>query len=119
MNKIKKYPPYSKRLFEYMKDKQNPIREILIFLGKDAWKKGQSFLNKCPVVILPPDSNRPQDYDWGCVKGLSVLVFDTSDVGSELIRRLSYELLMAGATIVRVVFVNFGMAIFRRGGFKI
>lgn len=102
-----------------MKDRQNPIREILIFLGKDAWKKGQGFLNKCPVVILPPDSNRPQDYDWGCVKGLSVLVFDTSGVGSELIRRLSYELLMAGATIVRVVFVNFGMAIFCRGGFKV
>jgi hypothetical protein len=111
----KRLPPYAKKICDGLKNGMKPKNDIFIFLGKYSWKKAASFLNIHSVASLP-DGDNPANYLWWFVKGFSVLVIDTSGVGSEVIRRLAYELLKAGATVVRVVLVSYKLVIFRQGG---
>lgn len=110
----KKFPPYGKKLFEFYREGIKPSNDIFIFLGDDAWKRAKLFLEIHWTTLLLNDS-KPNEYRWDFVRGSSVLIFDTSEVGSEIIRHLAYELLRWGATRVVVILVNYTLIVFRQG----
>lgn len=110
---LKPFPPHGKQVSEMLK--KNLYKEIFLFLGKSAWKHAQGSMQNRLKIAFPDDIGNPQDYYWGFAKGLEILAYDTSGVGLEIIRRLARELLMAGATVVRVVLICYKLIVFRQG----
>lgn len=110
----KKFSPYSKRLYTARRNGYQPNNDIFLFIGKFAWQKASGLASIANVLLLP-ENDSPSDYNWNMLKGLPVLVYDMSGMGAQLIRQLAYELLKSGATVVRVIAVNYKLAaIFRR-----
>jgi hypothetical protein len=110
----KRYPPFGKQLHQFLQQGLCPANDIYIFVGIHAWGKAKTlFMRPQWVTLLPPDST-PDQFYWGFVKGFPVLTFDTGGIDYVLIRRLAFELLKAGATIVHVVLNCSQLIVFRQ-----
>ena len=111
-----KTPPFAKRLFELSLKGVVRSNDVFIFLGDNAWYRAKSYpQDTCWVTLIPNDGSKPDKHNWGFVKTLSVLIFDTSGVNYQLIEHLAYELLKAEATIVRAITFYGELAIFTQG----
>lgn len=96
--------PYAHQLAAAITNGFTPHNDIFIFLGCDAWRKARALREIHAVLLIPPEDNRtPDKFLWDFVRGLSVLIMVTSNVGHQLIRHLGYELLNAGASVARVL----------------
>jgi hypothetical protein len=105
-------PPYGKEAaFLYSMGVQ-PRNDIFIFAGLNAWQKAKAFENTQVVLCLPLGTD-PSIYFWP-VHNCSVLLFDTGGLNISDIERISYYLLCAKATIVRVALINNTLIIYRR-----
>jgi hypothetical protein len=111
----RQYAPYAKKLALAIKNGFLP-RDIFIFIGDYAWKKAKGLSDFQATVVFPNDSATPDNYNWHFVKGFSVLLYDTSNVGAEIIRWLSYEILKSGAKLIAFVSVNFIVSFFKQNG---
>lgn len=115
MGNFRTFPPYGANLASLAKQGRTPPNDIFIFLGKSAWQKAREF-SRIHWATLLPQNTSPNEYRWDFVCGHSVLIFDTSGVGCEIVRHLAYELLKARASIVRAVVANYKkLVVFRRG----
>lgn len=116
MNNNKQYrinPPYAKQLTDAVRQGKKPPNDIFVFIGKDAWNFAKRKLSYLWVTLLPIDTP-PDKYRWDFVNGFSVLVIDTSGETYTTIRQLAYELLCAGATVVRLLTFHNQVIIFSR-----
>jgi len=109
--KRKRLPPYGKRLKEFLLNGHKPKNDIFLFVGNGAWHKAEFFKNSHNVLILPPNNN-PDEFDWSIVRGFSVLIFATSNIHYNIIRKLAYQLLSYSSSIVRVILANHKLVIF-------
>jgi hypothetical protein len=109
--KKKRLPAYGKQLLQ---GRRNPRNDIFLCVGKKAWSIAKGKRSIVDVLVMPNDGTTPMFYDWSVVKKASVLVLETSDIGEKIIRSLAYELLKAGAEIVRVICSGKSLLVFRR-----
>lgn len=115
----KPLPPYGKLLMLRLQAGHTPKKDVFVFIGFHAWQRALAFQDKQTILVLPFGSE-PENYHWP-VNGLSLLVFDTSDLQAEAflqlnqntIRKTAYVLLAAGARIVRVILSNHQLVVFR------
>jgi hypothetical protein len=98
-----KLPPYGKPLYELISKGFKPNNSVNLFIGHNAWKKGEAFSISYPsrTLILPPWLSSV-DYFWP-VKSCDMLVHDTSYSEQEYINRLVFSLYEHDADIVRVI----------------
>lgn len=112
-NKFSKpLPPHAKEAAFLFSWGVQPRNDIFIFAGLNAWQKAKAF-EDTQVVLCLPLSTDPSIYFWP-VHNCSILLFDTGGLNVSDVERISYYLLCANATIVRVVLVNNSLVIYRR-----
>lgn len=114
----KKIPPYCKKLLFASHQGLTPPNDIFVFVGHRAWQIVSQKIRNGSLhwnTLLPNDGSKPNEYIWDFIKGNSVLVFDTGGINYEQVRQLAYELLKAGATVVRFIPLSGGLIVFRRG----
>jgi hypothetical protein len=109
-----KLPPYSKELYKKSKKGILPSNDINIWLGKDAWKKANSFAISMPdrLALLPPWDD-PNIYFWP-VMGCDVLLMDAGGSDNEYIEDLVYYLYRHNANKVRLITHDFNFIIFHK-----
>lgn len=108
-------PPFGRILSAKLTDGYKPNNNIYLYFGEDAWGFGKTMRKFHDLLILPPENNNPNAFNWGSVNGLSVLAIDTSTDGSGflLIELLAYELLKYGATVVTIILACKQLLIYR------
>jgi hypothetical protein len=87
-----KKPPYAADV------KSNGAGVWLFFGSPDAWqrvKNGHS-AGRYNVMLLPP-GEAPEDFDWSCVAGLSLVVIEMVETSHDLRKRLARQLALYGA----------------------
>jgi len=108
---VKKCPPYSRQL-QIKLTQGYRSREIWVWTGNLAWNKARAFPYR-DNLVLPPNT-LPESFNWRVVGGFEVLAVDTSGIGCEVIRRLAYEILKAGALIFSIILPSFNLAVFTK-----
>lgn len=112
---MKKIPPYGKALYNLQKSGNPPTNSINIWIGLNAWKKGQAFVASYPsrTLVLPPWEN-PLEFYWP-VNFCDVLIHDMGGAEEEYIEDLVFELYKCGADIVRYLAPNLTLSIYTKG----
>lgn len=119
-SKPRKLPPYGKALLNDLQQGKQPNNGLWLFTGPESWQRARHFY-RCGKVgaLVLPEQAAPEEFTWP-VSNLSVLIFDSTSKGLEavLLKRLAYELLIAGADIVRALLTrkNAEMTVFYRDG---
>ncbi|MDH5324370.1 MAG: hypothetical protein OEZ68_04255 [Gammaproteobacteria bacterium] len=86
-------PPYGKHL-------DPKRREIWVYAGTNAWQAARDNSTRSPLV-LPAEEN-PNSFSWP-VRGKEVTVVVAGDTVELDLLRLARQLLIDGATVVRVL----------------
>lgn len=102
---IKPLPPYGKKLFNALQCGYKPINDITLYVGKNAWEDAKYFSRFKDVLVLP-QNNHPDKFNWCVVNGWSVLIFGADDINYQVIRKLVHSLLSYSASVVRVAFAD-------------
>lgn len=108
----KQLPPYGKEAAFLLSMNAQLRNDIFLFAGSNAWQQAQAFEKTQVVLCLPPDKN-PFDYLWP-VNDCSILLFDTGNLSLIDIDKIAYCLLIANAAIVRVIYSDNIVIIYRR-----
>lgn len=111
--RCKKLPPYGRHLIDLIKS-QKINNDLFVLIGEGGWDYAKWHKAIGHAVLVLPNGDFPQEYRWDAVKNLDVLVVVTSPVPFQLVRSLAYELLRAGAFIVRAVSLTGSLVIFRQ-----
>lgn len=109
--KDKKYlPPFGKRLLQRINNYYIPDNDVFLFIGcsQQCWKKSKNFFARNFDVLLYPGDRQTDEYYWP-VKSRSILAFLIDLIPYQAIRKLSYVLLKAGASVVRVILYSGNM----------
>lgn len=110
----KKYPPYSKPLVELIKKNLRPTNDIYLFIGNQAWKKGESFSFCQPTrtLILPPWQSA-SDFYWPVIE-CDILIFDTGYAEKDYIYEIAQCLYDGNASNVRMVSPEFDLILYHK-----
>ena len=100
---MKKLPPYGKSLQDLQQKGLRPTNSIKVFMGNNAWKKGDGSAINYPerTLVLPPWICA-SSYTWP-VKDCDILIFDSGYAEMGYIENLVQCLYLDGADIVRYV----------------
>lgn len=109
-----KIPPYGKPLKDLLNSGQLPDNSVYLYIGNEAWEKGQlsSICQPFRTLILPP-AHSPLIYDWP-VNGCDILMVETSPVDTDYIETLVSILFSYGALIVRLISNNFLLTVYKK-----
>lgn len=100
---MKRIPPFGKPLAQLIEDGFRPNNSINLFIGMNAWQKGQNFSKSYPTrtLILPP-WHSSLSYYWP-VKDCDILIFDTGYAENKYVNELAAALYQHEAEIVRFI----------------
>ena len=104
-------PPFGRTLADALRSGMRPRGDVWIYTGTDAWDAAKARSQFRTVLVLP-ENEIPESYNWP-VRGVDVLVVETSPVNPEILYRLAWRLLCDGAKVVRVITHDNGLAVFR------
>jgi len=105
-------PPYGRLVVSMAKRPS----EIFLYYGNESWPMGDwceyRLRNDLGALLLPPDPN-PQQYRWP-VKGVEMLGIQCGEYPTDETQRLSFLLLKAGASVVRIAGNAPNFAVYRQ-----
>lgn len=111
---MKKLPPFGKSLNEIVQKGFRPTNSINLFIGHNAWNKGQNFSISYPTrtLVLPPWLS-PSNFYWP-VTQCDVLIFDTGYADIKYVEDLVFSLYSDRADIVRYISPEFTLTVYRK-----
>lgn len=109
-----KLPPYGKELFLLQQKGERPANSVNLWIGVNAWKKGQAFIISMPnrTLVLPAWES-PDAYFWP-VEDCSVLIHETSFAEPDYIQDLVFCLSQAGASQIVLCSYDFIITSFHK-----
>jgi hypothetical protein len=100
---MRKLPPYGKPLGELIKSGSKPTNSVNLFIGPNAWKKGESFSISYPLrTLILPAWHSPFIYYWP-VKECDILIFDTGYSEKDYVDEVVDALYQDEADIIRFI----------------
>ena len=115
----KKLPPYGRRLLTHLQAGKPIHNDIFIFIGgTEADRRAKSFWYGGNVALAYHPFHKPDEYCWP-VMGNDVLIFDllSSKISAQQMKKISLELLNAGALVVRYITPDHNIIQFKGDGY--
>lgn len=115
----RKLPAYASRLQERLKSGASITNDVFLVIGSyNAYLKAKSIWYGGNVALTYHPDSKPDQFDWP-VQNQSVLIFDLTARGitSHHTKALAFELLNAGALVVRYITPDYNIIEFKGDGY--
>lgn len=96
--------PFGKLLNSYLDYNIEIAYAIYIFVGKHSILEASKMIERGQVALALPHDKQVSDFKWPVLKKLRLILFTTQHIESDVLERMSYELLERGAKQICVFY---------------